>query len=39
LILRGKDLAAVADALTVISGANTALNEYASGRRQALATA
>jgi uncharacterized protein (DUF169 family) len=39
LILRGKDLAAVADALTVISGANVALQEYASGRRQTLATA
>jgi uncharacterized protein (DUF169 family) len=38
LILRGKDLAAVADALAVISGANSALNEYASGRRQLLAT-
>jgi uncharacterized protein (DUF169 family) len=38
LILRGKDLASVADALAVISGANSALNEYASGRRQLLAT-
>src|SRR5450432_4123848 len=39
LILRGKDLAAVADALAVISEANTALNQYASGRKQQLATA
>jgi uncharacterized protein (DUF169 family) len=38
LVLRGKDLAAVADALAVIVGANAALNEYASGRRRDLAT-
>jgi uncharacterized protein (DUF169 family) len=37
-VLRGKDLAAVADALTVIASANAALNEYASGRRSQLAT-
>ena len=37
-VLRGKDLAAVADALTVITSANAALNEYASGRRSQLAT-
>lgn len=38
LVLRGKDLAVVADALGVISSANAALNEYASGRRSQLAT-
>ena len=38
IVLRGKDLAAVADALGVITNANAALNEYASGRRQQLAT-
>jgi len=38
LVLRGKDLGAVADALGVISAANTALNEYAVGRRSQLAT-
>ena len=37
-VLRGKDLAAVADALTVITSANAALNEYAKGRRSQLAT-
>lgn len=37
-VLRGKDLAAVADALTVITSANAALNEYATGRRSQLAT-
>jgi uncharacterized protein (DUF169 family) len=37
-VLRGKDLAAVADALIVITSANAALNEYASGRRSQLAT-
>lgn len=37
-VLRGKDLPAVADALAVIVSANTALNEYAKGRRQQLAT-
>jgi len=37
-VLRGKDLAAVADALSTITSANAALNEYASGRRQLLAT-
>jgi uncharacterized protein (DUF169 family) len=36
-VLRGKDLSAMADALTIITGANAALNEYASGRRQQLA--
>ncbi|MGC1904523.1 MAG: DUF169 domain-containing protein [Candidatus Acidiferrum sp.] len=38
LVLRGKDLAAVADALRVITSANAALNEYAKGRRADLAT-
>jgi uncharacterized protein (DUF169 family) len=38
LVLRGKDLADVADALGVIAGANAALNEYAAGRRSQLAT-
>src|SRR5271170_8414752 len=38
LVLRGKDLAAVADALGVITSANAALNEYAQGRRSQLAT-
>jgi uncharacterized protein (DUF169 family) len=38
LVLRGKDLAAVADALGVITSANAALHEYAKGRRQQLAT-
>jgi uncharacterized protein (DUF169 family) len=37
-VVRGKDLAAVAEALTVITAANLALNEYASGRRTELAT-
>lgn len=39
LVVRGKDLVAVADALAVISSANTALNDYAKGRREQLATA
>src|SRR5271154_4984531 len=38
LVLRGKDLAAVAEALVTITTANAALNEYARGRRQGLAT-
>jgi uncharacterized protein (DUF169 family) len=37
-VVRGKDLAAVADALGVITGANAALQEYAAGRRSELAT-
>jgi uncharacterized protein (DUF169 family) len=37
-VLRGVDLAAVADALTIITSANAALNEYATGRRSQLAT-
>jgi uncharacterized protein (DUF169 family) len=38
VVVRGKDLAAVVDALEVISGANAALNDYARGRREQLAT-
>jgi len=38
IVLRGKDLGAVADALEVIANANLALNKYASGRREQLAT-
>jgi uncharacterized protein (DUF169 family) len=37
-VLRGKDLVAVADSLTIIASANAALNEYAKGRRRQLAT-
>ena len=36
-VLRGKDLAVVADSLTVIASANAALNDYAKGRRPQLA--
>jgi uncharacterized protein (DUF169 family) len=38
-ILPGKDVAVVVDALTVITAANAALNDYAKGRRLQLATA
>jgi len=38
LVVRGKDLAAIADALGVITSANAALFDYAKGRRQQLAT-
>lgn len=38
VVLRGRDLAAVADALAVITSANAALNEYAKVRRAQLAT-
>jgi len=38
VVIRGKDLAVVADALVVITNANAALNDYAKGRRQELAT-
>ncbi|HEY2820251.1 MAG TPA: DUF169 domain-containing protein [Candidatus Acidoferrum sp.] len=38
LVLRGKDLGKVAEALGVIVGANSALQEYAAGRRRDLAT-
>jgi len=37
-VLRGKDVMAVANALTTITNANAALNEYARGRRSQLAT-
>ncbi|MGC1417116.1 MAG: DUF169 domain-containing protein [Candidatus Acidiferrum sp.] len=37
-VVRGADLAAVAEALGVITGANAALQEYAAGRRAELAT-
>ncbi len=37
-VLRGKDLAAVADSLTIITSANSTLNDYAKGRRSQLAT-
>jgi uncharacterized protein (DUF169 family) len=37
-VLRGRDLAAVADALGVITSANAALNDYAKGRREQLVT-
>ena len=36
VVVRGKDLASVAEALQVISGANTALRDYARGRREQL---
>jgi uncharacterized protein (DUF169 family) len=38
IVLRGKDLAVVADALGVITSANAALQTYAQGRRSELAT-
>jgi uncharacterized protein (DUF169 family) len=38
LVLRGKDLGKIAEALGVIVGANSALQEYAAGRRKDLAT-
>ncbi|MGC1492909.1 MAG: DUF169 domain-containing protein [Candidatus Acidiferrum sp.] len=38
IVLPGRDLAAVADALSIIVGANNALNDYAKGRRSQLAT-
>jgi uncharacterized protein (DUF169 family) len=38
VVIRGKDVAVVADALVVITNANAALNDYAKGRRQELAT-
>jgi uncharacterized protein (DUF169 family) len=39
VVVRGKDLAAVADALQTIESANTALLNYAQNRRQELASA
>jgi uncharacterized protein (DUF169 family) len=38
VVLRGKDLEPVADALSVITNANNALKNYAAGRREELAT-
>jgi len=38
LVLRGKDLGKIADALGVITSANSALQQYATGRRKDLAT-
>ena len=38
-VVRGTDLAALADAWQVISGANRALRDYAAGRREELASA
>ena len=37
-VLRGRDLAAVADSLTIITSANATLNDYAKRRRSQLAT-
>jgi uncharacterized protein (DUF169 family) len=39
IVVRGKDLPAVADALQTIQSANAALQDYAKGRRQELASA
>ena len=36
VVLRGKDLAAVVDALKTVAQANSALNQYAKGRREQL---
>ena len=38
VVLRGKDLASIAEALHVISGANGALRDYARGRREQLSS-
>jgi uncharacterized protein (DUF169 family) len=38
LVVRGKDLGKIADALGVLTGANSALQQYATGRRNDLAT-
>lgn len=38
VVLRGKDLAAVVDALKTIGSANAALHDYAKGRREQLST-
>jgi hypothetical protein len=38
VVLRGKDLPAVAGALKTITSANSALQEYANGRREQLST-
>jgi uncharacterized protein (DUF169 family) len=37
-VVRGKDVAAIADALQVIGSANAALRDYATERRQTLST-
>jgi uncharacterized protein (DUF169 family) len=39
VVIRGKDLAAIAEALKTIESANSALQNYAQGRRQELASA
>jgi hypothetical protein len=39
VVVRGKDLPAVAEALKTIGSANVALKDYAQGRREQLATA
>ncbi|MGB2676836.1 MAG: hypothetical protein WAN12_07110 [Candidatus Acidiferrum sp.] len=38
VVLRGKDLAKVAEALKMIESANVALRDYAKGRREQLST-
>jgi uncharacterized protein (DUF169 family) len=38
VVVRGRDLAALVDALTIITSANAALNDYATGRRSQLST-
>ncbi len=38
VVLRGKDVGAVAEALRTIASANVALNDYAKGRREQLST-
>jgi hypothetical protein len=38
VVLRGKDLAAVAEALKTIDNANLAFEDYAKGRREQLST-
>jgi uncharacterized protein (DUF169 family) len=39
VVIRGKDLASIAEALAIIESANAALQDYAKGRRQELASA
>jgi len=38
VVIRGKDLASVVDALQIIGSANEALQNYAEGRREQLST-
>ena len=38
VVIRGKDLASVVDALQTIGSANVALQNYAEGRREQLST-